>query len=92
MVYIHGFRRLLFIFCWWHPGKVRRAASSKTVIKVKAHWGIRVIVASSYKKGETKNSKIEHIIVYMGQQAVVYHSGDKTDGGIYDCLNSSLYR
>lgn len=69
-----------------------RSASSKTKsLKSKHHWGIGVIVASNYKEGETKNSKIEHMIVYMGQQVVAYHSGDKTDGVTYDFLNSSLY-
>lgn len=41
-------------------------------------WGIGVKVAFNDKEGETKNSKIEHMIIYTGQQVVVFYPGGQT--------------
>lgn len=49
------------------------------------------MIESNDKEGETRNSKIEHMIVYMGQQVVACHSGDKTAGDIYDGPSTSVY-
>lgn len=38
--------------------------------------------------GENRNSRIEHMIIYLGQQ--VYLSRDKDDEEIYNGPNSSL--
>ena len=72
--------------------KVVKASTLKTKwLKSKHHWGIGVLVESNNKEGETRNSKIEHMIVYIRQQVVLPHSGEKSAEDIHNGPHSSLY-